>query len=77
MKRSRSKKPQSPSELIDARIAALDDWRGEMLSRLRALITEADPGGLRSILVNSVLEGMGVSETPSRATGRSRVSEAE
>ena len=33
----------SPSELIDARIAELDDWRGEMLSRLRALIVEADP----------------------------------
>jgi hypothetical protein len=29
--------------LIDARIAELDDWRGEMLSRLRALVKEADP----------------------------------
>jgi hypothetical protein len=34
----------SPSELIDARIAELGDWRGEMLARLRALIREADPG---------------------------------
>ena len=33
----------SPSELIDARIEELGDWRGEMLSRLRALIKEADP----------------------------------
>ena len=33
----------SPSQLIDARIEELDDWRGEMLSRLRALIKEADP----------------------------------
>ncbi|HEY0115261.1 MAG TPA: DUF1801 domain-containing protein [Allosphingosinicella sp.] len=33
----------SPSELIDARIAALGDWRGETLARLRALIHEADP----------------------------------
>ena len=33
----------SPSQLIDARIRELGDWRGEMLSRLRALITEADP----------------------------------
>ena len=33
----------SPSELIDARINDLGDWRGEMLSRLRALIREADP----------------------------------
>lgn len=31
------------SEEIDARIAALGDWRGEMLARLRALIREADP----------------------------------
>jgi hypothetical protein len=31
------------SELIDARIAELGDWRGEMLARLRALIHEADP----------------------------------
>ena len=31
------------SELIDARIRDLGDWRGEMLSRLRALIKEADP----------------------------------
>jgi len=38
--------PQSgdtPSRLIDARIKELGDWRGEMLSRLRALVKEADP----------------------------------
>jgi hypothetical protein len=34
---------KSPSELIDARIEELGDWRGEMLSRLRALVKEADP----------------------------------
>ena len=34
---------ESPSELIDERIAELGDWRGEMLSRLRALIKQADP----------------------------------
>ena len=33
----------SPSELIDARIKGLGDWRGEMLSRLRVLIRETDP----------------------------------
>ncbi|HMK62059.1 MAG TPA: DUF1801 domain-containing protein [Acidimicrobiales bacterium] len=33
----------SPSRLIDARIKELGDWRGEMLSELRALIKEADP----------------------------------
>jgi len=34
---------ESPSQLIDARIEELGDWRGEMLSRLRILIKEADP----------------------------------
>ena len=33
----------TPSELIDARIEELGDWRGEMLSRLRTLVKEADP----------------------------------
>lgn len=33
----------APSELIDARIAALDDWRGATLARVRSLIQEADP----------------------------------
>jgi hypothetical protein len=43
MKKSRSKRAEPPSELIDARIENLGDWRGEMLARLRALIKEADP----------------------------------
>jgi hypothetical protein len=34
---------KSPSQLIDARIKELGDWRGKMLSRLRALVKEADP----------------------------------
>src|SRR3954452_520819 len=34
---------ESPSQLIDARIEELGDWRGETLGRLRALIKEADP----------------------------------
>jgi hypothetical protein len=34
---------KSPSQLIDAKIKELDDWRGETLSRLRALVKEADP----------------------------------
>ena len=33
----------TPSQLIDARIKALGDWRGETLARLRALIRQADP----------------------------------
>jgi hypothetical protein len=43
MKKSPSKSAESPAELIDARIEELADWRGEMLSRLRAMIKEADP----------------------------------
>jgi hypothetical protein len=38
-----SQKDESPAQLVDARIEALGDWRGEMLSRLRALIKQADP----------------------------------
>jgi hypothetical protein len=33
----------SPSQLIDQRIVDLGDWRGELLSRLRGLVKEADP----------------------------------
>jgi hypothetical protein len=48
MKKSKSgsEEPQggdAPSQLIDARIAELGDWRGETLARVRALIKEADP----------------------------------
>jgi hypothetical protein len=43
MEKSGSQKSMSPSRLIDARIKELDDWRGEMLSRLRALVKDADP----------------------------------
>jgi len=41
--KSKAQKGESPSRLIDARIQELADWRGKMLSRLRALIKEADP----------------------------------
>ena len=43
MEKSESQKSTSPSQLIDARIEELGDWRGKMLSRLRALVKEADP----------------------------------
>jgi len=43
MTKSGSKGSTSPSELIDGRIAELDDWRGELLARLRGLVKEADP----------------------------------
>jgi hypothetical protein len=43
MKKSATIKGESPARLIDARIKELDDWRGKMLSRVRALIKQADP----------------------------------
>ena len=43
MTSSGSQEDRSPSQLIDARIADLGDWRGEMLSRLRGLVKEAEP----------------------------------
>jgi hypothetical protein len=38
-----AQKGESPSRLIDARIKELDDWRGKMLSHVRALIKQAVP----------------------------------
>ena len=43
MKKPGSVEGQSASELIDGRIAELEGWRGETLSRMRELIKEADP----------------------------------
>jgi hypothetical protein len=43
MKKTSSQEGQSPSRLIDQRIEELSDWRGRVLSRLRALIKQADP----------------------------------
>jgi hypothetical protein len=43
VERSAPQNPGSPSDLIDARIRELGDWRGETLSRLRALVKQADP----------------------------------
>jgi hypothetical protein len=43
MPKSSAQQVESPSEVIDARIKELDDWRGRTLSRLRALIKQADP----------------------------------
>jgi hypothetical protein len=43
MKKSASSGHESPSQLIDARIKELSDWRGAVLGRLRALIHDADP----------------------------------
>ena len=43
MKKSVPTKGKSPAQLIDARIKELNDWRGKTLSRVRALIKQADP----------------------------------
>ena len=40
---------ESPTRLIDAKIAALGDWRGETLARVRALIREADPDVVETV----------------------------
>jgi hypothetical protein len=42
-KKTASQNETPPSQLIDARIQELGDWRGKTLSRLRTLIKEADP----------------------------------
>ena len=43
MQKSEPQEGKSPSQLIDAKIKELGDWRGKMLGRLRALVKEADP----------------------------------
>ena len=40
---SKGQGADSPSQLIDARINELNDWRGETLARIRSLIRQADP----------------------------------
>jgi hypothetical protein len=43
MAKSATQGSKSPSQLIDARIEELGDWRGETLSQIRALIKQAEP----------------------------------
>ena len=43
MAKSTTTEDESASQLIDAKIKELDDWRGKTLARLRALIKQADP----------------------------------
>jgi hypothetical protein len=49
MKKSGSTEGQSGSERIDEIIAALGDWRGETLTRMRELIKEADPEAVEEV----------------------------
>jgi hypothetical protein len=48
----------SPSDLIDARIKKLGDWRGETLARMRALIREADPDVVEEVKWRKPSNGM-------------------
>jgi hypothetical protein len=48
------------SELIDAKIASLPDWRGELLKRLRAVIREADPEIVETVKWRKPSNPMGV-----------------
>ncbi|WP_341918885.1 DUF1801 domain-containing protein [Polaromonas sp. YR568] len=43
MKKAAATQGESPSVLIDAKIQSLDDWRGQTLAHVRALIQQADP----------------------------------
>ena len=43
MQKTDNSTSESPSQLIDAKINELSDWRGETLSRIRRLIKQADP----------------------------------
>jgi len=60
VKKSRSLKSKSPSQLIDARIEELGDWRGKMLGRIRALIKEADPDVVEEVKWRKPSNPMGV-----------------
>ena len=61
MKKTASKQATgepSPSHLIDARIAALGDWRGEALARVRALIKAADAQVIEEVKWRKPSNGM-------------------
>ena len=61
MKRKSAKEAtggDSPSQLINARIAALSDWRGETLARVRSLIREADPEMVEEVKWRKPSNGM-------------------
>jgi hypothetical protein len=51
---------ESPSALIDAKLAGLGDWRGETLGRLRALIHEADPEVEETVKWRKIANPLGV-----------------
>ena len=53
-------KSETPSELIDAKIKELDDWRGEMLSRIRGLTKQAVPEVIEEIKWRKASNPLGV-----------------
>ncbi len=55
-----AKAGDSPSQLIDTRIAAMRDWRGETLARVRKLIKEADPDVVEEVKWRKPSNPMGV-----------------
>ncbi len=57
---SKEEAEHSPSQLIDARIAALSDWRGETLARIRDLIKQADPEVVEEVKWKKPSNPMGV-----------------
>jgi hypothetical protein len=58
MKKSETRDDQSPSQMIDARIKELGDWRGETLARVRRLIKEADPEVVEEVKWRKPSNGM-------------------
>jgi hypothetical protein len=60
MKKSGSQKSKSLSQLNDARIKELPDWRGEVLSRMRRLIKQADPEVVEEVKWRKPSNPMGV-----------------
>jgi len=59
-KRSLKEEEDSPSQLIDARIAALAGWRGKTLAGVRALIKQADPEIVEAVKWRKPSNPMGV-----------------
>jgi hypothetical protein len=62
---------ETPSELIDAKIEELDDWRGEMLSRIRQLTKQAAPEVVEEIKWRKPSNPFGVPAWYAQDPGRS------
>ena len=58
MKKNERQAAASPSQMIDAHIRELADWRGKLLSRLRALINEAEPEVVETVKWRKPSNGM-------------------